>query len=305
MKCFTMAAQVHSPETAVLYGAMTSLKPLVEALNCISGQSRGQDVVVTHGSGGLRFSAARSTELASAILPPSAFTRLRCDDETLRIRVNLSALLDCLATLGTADALSAELWFAEARLHARVEGSDGTLEMGLAAFEDAGEEAAMHLDVGASPEVNAFIVDADALRDALHELDYGGATEVEVETGGELGRCRLLVPGGGRLAHPRVVAEVGQNANGFQCLRNLCMQSAIFRLPHVLRAVKALVAAESVKVVVNDAGLLSLLCRLRGGGNLDQRCFVEFVMVAEEIEDDGQDEEGRDEERRDEEDSDE
>lgn len=281
-------------EDSALFGKMTSIKPLVDALACLSQPSRAHDVIVSQGSAGLRFSTATPTHQASAILPPSAFTTLRVNPADLRIRLNLSALQDCLAVLSAATPTDVQLSFSNARLGVRCTGADEcSIHAQLAALH-APEQGCELIEPSDATDVAAFIIGADAFRDALTELDYASAQTVQLSFIPEQPCVRFVAPANCGDGQARVVVELMEQSNGFQTVRCDGEQSATLRTEHVLRATRALGVAESVKVVLNEAGVVSIVCRLKGSG-VEDRSFVELVMLAQEIED-GEEEDGEEEE---------
>lgn len=282
-------------EDAPLFGTMTSIKPLVDALACLTQPSRAHDVIVSQGTAGLRFSTATPTHQASAILPPSAFTTLRVNPADLRIRLNLSALQDCLAVLSAATPSDVQLSFSNARVRVHCTAADEcSIHAELAALH-AAEQSSELIEPADANDVAAFIIGADAFRDALTELDYASAQTVQLSFLPEQPSVRFVAPASCADGQARVMVELVAQSSGFQAVRCDGEQNATFRTEHVLRATRALGVAESVKLVLNEAGVLSILCRLKGSA-VEDRSFVEFVMLAQQIEgDDEDDERGSDE----------
>lgn len=307
-------------EDALLYGRLDSVKPLIDALSCIySPAHKGQDVTLTshEPEGGLRFTVEEhGCLLASVILPRRGFVEFRCSDSDLRVKLNLSLLLDCLNIFGSS---SAERFGAAVQLRYSGEGHPLVVRLRDGEADSVCELATM--DVGADTEtdfqfhahemVNMAVVDSEALRDALSELDYGGATTAELRLAPERPRFRLSSPAwavGLEESGPRddaactvdLADPADRRSDTFQAFQSRRMQCASYKLDHLARCVKALGMSESCKVEMNGEGMVSVMCRMRGGGGggaepaaaersragvLD-RCFVEFVVVAQELEED-------------------
>lgn len=307
-----------SEEDAVLYGRLDSVKPLIDALSCIySAAHKGQDVMMTshEPQGGIRFTVEEAgCLLASVILPRRAFVEFRCNDSAVRLRLNLSLLLDCLNIFGSS---SAERFSASVQIRYAGEGhplvvrlrdgeADSVCELVTLDCADADDT---DFQFHAHDMVNMAVVDSEALRDALAELDYGGATTAELRLAPEPPRFRLSSPawtvglGGPRegeedeeaaLCTVELADPTDRRTDTFQAFQSKRMQIASYKLEHLARCVKALGMSESCKVEMNAQGMVSIMCRMRGGaepgvadraGVLD-RCFVEFVVVAQEIEED-------------------
>lgn len=311
-----------SEEDAVLYGRLDSVKPLIDALSCIySAAHKGQDVTMTshEPQGGIRFTVEEAgCLLASVILPRRAFVEFRCADSAVRLRLNLSLLLDCLNIFGSS---SAERFSASVQIRYAGDGhplvvrlrdgeADSVCELCTLDCADADDT---DFQFHAHEMVNMAVVDSEALRDALAELDYGGATTAELRLAPEPPRFRLSSPawtvglGGARegdgdgegdaLCTVELADPTDRRTDTFQAFQSKRMQIASYKLEHLARCVKALGLSESCKVEMNAQGMVSIMCRMRGGAEMGaadrtgvlDRCFVEFVVVAQEIEEEEED----------------
>ncbi|CDF35520.1 cell cycle checkpoint protein RAD1 [Chondrus crispus] len=301
-------------DDAVLYGRLDSVKPLIDALSCIySPAHKGQDVTMTSHEthGGIRFTVEEAgCLLASVILPRRAFVEFRCGDASVRLRLNLSLLIDCLNIFGSS---SAERFSAAVQIRYAGAGAPLVVRLRDGEADSVCELNTLDCDEGddtdfrfhAHDMVNMAVVDSDALRDAMAELDYGGATTAELRMAPEPPRFRLSSPAwtvgllGARGAEEEEEAAVctvvladptDRRTDTFQAFQSRRMQTASYKLEHLGRCVKALGLSESCKVEMNAMGMVSIMCRMRGGedggGGVLDRCFVEFVVVAQEIEED-------------------
>eukprot|EP00178_Gracilaria_changii_P027268 TRINITY_DN854_c0_g1_i1.p1 TRINITY_DN854_c0_g1~~TRINITY_DN854_c0_g1_i1.p1 ORF type:complete len:293 (-),score=64.30 TRINITY_DN854_c0_g1_i1:219-1097(-) len=275
-----------APEDAALHASMLSLKPLLDALACISAPSRAEDVLLSHSMRGLRFSTAAPAYTASVILPPSTFTRLHVAQSQLNIRLNLSALRDALGVLG-ATATHVELWFVDTKLVARSELHGSVVHISLAALHYS--EPPVLIEPADAPELAAFILGAEAFRDVLQDLDYAGSQLVQLLFLADPPCLRLVSPAGSSEQQARLTIELSESAAGFQALRCDEEQSVVLAGDLLLRPARALAAAESVKLALNQEHVLSVVCRLRGVGT-EERSFVEFALLTQQCEGDGEEE---------------
>lgn len=305
----------HNPENAVLHGKLEHVKSFLDALNCIySPQHKGQDVTITmHSDGGLRFTVQHAGCLqAAVIVPASAFSSFHSSDASLRLRLNLSLLMESLHLFGSSSTpASAQIWHIGSG-HPLVlrlwDGSVDTIcELKTLECEDGDD-----VDFGffAHEVVCTAVVDSETIRDALNELDYGGATSAEIRVSPQRPRFVLSSPartigseldGNGEeaLCSVELPDPHDRNDETFQSFSCERVQCGVFKLEHLQRCRNGLGVSESCKVQMNDYGMVSIVCRMRAttdvergrGGGMD-RCFVEFVVVAQEI-DEEEEEEGQ------------
>lgn len=299
----------------ILFGRLDSLKPLIDALTCIySPVHKGQDVLLlTQPSGGLKFTVEETGSLlASVILPSNSFLEFKAPSSPLRIRLNLSVLLECLSIFSHSSvdryspaAVTISYSGDGHPLELRVRDHEKDCVIKLATLATDAEDA----DFGFHRHemVNMAVVDAETLKEALGELDYGGATSAELRMAPEAPRFVVSSPawtvgldgaGVGGRCEVQLADPGDRNAETFQAFRSKRMQTGSFLLVHLGRCVKALGLSESCKVEMNSGGMVSIMCRMKGEGT-EERCFVEFVIVAQEIE---EDEDGDEDEEEDDED---
>lgn len=296
-------------EDPLLVGRLDSIKPLLDALNCIySPLRKGQDVqMLTQPTHGIKFTIEETgCLLASVILPRSSFAEFRQQPSLLRIRLNLSLLLDCLQIFGNHNSVDR---FSSASVSMTYHGDGYPLVLKI---RDAEKDCMCELATMENMEheydfqfhahrvLNRVVIHSETMREALGELEYGGATTAELRMAPEVPRLVLSSPAwalgvdGGEEAVCRVeFADPGdRKADTFQMFESERMQTAGFRLEHLARCVKALGMSESCKVEMNEVGMVSIMCRMKGdgGGGGLERCFVEFIVVAQEIDEDGEDE---------------
>lgn len=325
--------QSPAAEVDVLYGRLESVKPLIDALSCIySSSHKAQDVILSlHSQGGLRFAVEEAGSLnASVILPSRTFSDFLAHDQSTRLRLNLSLLLDCLNVFGgaTNERLGASVKLSYAGdghpLVVRLQEQDADTICELTTMTcDGVEETDFQFHAHAID--NIAIVSSETLRDAIAELDYGGATTADLRLAPVKPRFRLQSParalglemdGGGSARDGELDGEGealfsvelpdpgDRTVDAFQSFQSLRTQCSVYRLAHLQRCVKALAMSESCKVQMNGQGMLSLMCRMKdgdagvdgarerrgsGGGMGMDRCFVEFLIVALEIEEDDED----------------
>lgn len=290
-------------DTAVLFGRLENVRPLVDALSCIySAAHKSQDVVISaQASGGIRFAVEEpGCLLASVIIPGRAFAAFECRDAGVRIRLNLSLMLDCLNIFGGGgerDAAGVRISYGGVGhpLVLQLYDSDAVTLCELTTIDaDAYDETDFQFLSHAI--VNSAIVGSEALRDAISELDYAGSTTAELRLAPRRPRFRFQSPAsttaaadddGGDDDDAQCTVELpdptDRSSDTFQTFSSSAAQAAVYRLGHLTRAVRALGLSESSKVQMNAQGMLSLMCRMREGGG-GERCFVEFLVVAVEIE---------------------
>lgn len=318
-----------APSEALLSGKLESVKPLIDALNCIYSTShKGQDVTITqHSQGGLRFTVEETGALlASVILPSTVFGEFHCNQSSLCIRLNLSLLLDCLNVFGGDRAASAHVWYNGEGfpLMLRLRDDDADTVCELSTLCDEGQATDFQFHAHRVP--NVAIVDSVALRDAISELDYCGATTAELRMAPVPPRFRMLSPARSVASdlHNDIAADAlcvveladptDRATDTFQSFQSARMQCGVYPLVHLRRCAKALALSESCQVQMNDMGMLSIMCRMqqlsnvypsqpdrmratlmnqRSETSILDRCFVEFIIVAQEIDED--EDEGEDE----------
>lgn len=353
-------------EMVVLEGKLANVKWLVDALSCIySPAHKGQDVTITvHSEGGLRFSVEHTGVLqASVIVPKIAFSTFTNTDESVRLRLNLSLIMECLNlfAMGSATSasgnsaggavgggaaggggggggtgsgpVSAHIWFMGegTPLCIRLWDGDAQTECKLTtlAFEDDDDLNTNEMEFGLAmgfydhQVISSAVIDSETLRDAIAELDYCGATTAEIRISPSDPHFILCSPADSvdsqydGLGNDALCAIQLPNPNdrsseafhAFQCNRTQC---SVYKLPHLRRCKQGLSLSETCKLQMNSEGMLSIVCKMRGldsdrilGAGLE-RCFVEFVIVAQEIdEDEDEDQENQHDQNVDNEDRDE
>lgn len=242
--------------------------------------------------------------LASVIIPRGSFAEFRQQPPLLRIRLTLSLLLDCLQIFGNhnfADRFSSSsvsmAYQGEGYpLVLKIRDGEKDCVCELATMENI--EHDYDFQFHAHGTVNRAVIHSETMREALGELEYGGATTAELRMAPEMPRLVLSSPawavgvegGGDAVCTVEFADPADRRADTFQMFESGRMQTASFRLEHLGRCVKALGMSESCKVEMNEVGMVSIMCRMRGdaGGGKLERCFVEFVVVAQEIEEDGE-----------------
>lgn len=156
---------------------------------------------------------------------------------------------------------------------------------------------------------NKAIVQSEALKDALVELSYAGATTCELRLAPVKPRFRFQSPG---LLGSSVGEEVDEEvdavdteplcavelpdpsdktSNVFLEFTSLKVQVSCYRLTLLQRCVKALAMSDTCRIRMNQDGMLSLVCLMRtapaGASNdrayVTNRYFTEFLIAAEEI----------------------
>lgn len=310
---FQRAYETSIPQNAILEGKLESVRSLIDALSCIySPDHKGQDVTITiHSEGGLRFSVEHTGCLqASVILPSSIFSTFRASDESLRLRLNLSLMMECLNLFGSGSGApaSVQLWHegeGEPLVIRLWDGdADTVCKLTTLAFEE-DEQLVYGVDLGFYDHevVSNVVVGCDAVRDALSELDYCAASTAEIRIAPTAPRFLLLSPaatvaseldglGEDALCTVELPDPLDRNVGTFQhftCKRTQC---GVYKLQHLQRCKSALALAETCRLQMNAEGMLSIVCKMR---NVEtdrhrisslERCFAEFVIVAQEIDED-------------------
>lgn len=322
------------PHDAILEGKLENVKWLVDALSCIySSAHKGQDVKIRlHSEGGLRFLVQHTGVLqASVIIPAVAFSSFRAVDDSIQMMVNLSLLMECLNLFAagvSATPVSAHIWYGGegSPLFIRLWDGDAdtVCELKTLAIDDdndydghggnialaAGVDLRLTLDLGFYnyEVVTAVVMNSDALRDALSELDYCGATTAEIRLAPVAPRFTLSSPaasiasinldglGEEALCTVELPEPTDRNIEMFQSFQCKRTQCSVYKLQHLARCRQGLGSSETCKVQMNAEGMLSIVCRMKGLGDglaegrgrigAADRCFVEFVIVAQEIDED-------------------
>ncbi|CAN8072115.1 unnamed protein product, partial [Agarophyton chilense] len=286
------AGEEEGAQTAALRCELASLKPLADALSCMASPSRAHDVQLWHSAAdGLRLSTTAESHHASVILPPAAFTRLHAAPHLQQhpIRLNLSALQHALSALGALGARSApvHLTFSDATLRARTAQPGCVVRVALAALCAPPSSSPSNLatswrvaDANAPP-LAEFILGADALRDALNDVQCAGAELVRIAFEPHAPCVRLVAPAHARGDMACVAVELSRCTPRFQLLqcRRSCAVVVSTRL--LLHTAPALQIADSVKLALSDHDVLTVVCKLRGL-TAEHRTFVEFVLLPQE-----------------------
>jgi cell cycle checkpoint protein len=315
----------------VLSARLENVRLLSDALSCIYSSSRKtQDVVLSvPASGGLKFAVEQAGCLmASVLLPLGAFASFKCDDSSTRIRLNLSLLLDCLNIFAVPGA-SADRGPVPVRIAYDGEGHP----LGLL-FQEQDAVTVCQLNTidndytsesdfqfMAHKVHNMTLLQSEALRDAIAELDYAGATTAELHLGPVAPRFKFQSPASivveagesdsdnertpaAEYAEPQCAVELPDpsdvSTGVFAEFKSERAQTSSYSLELLQRCSKALALSETCKVQMNTEGMLSVVCRMRpgmasasahgrpgGSGGGGEHCFCEFIIVANEIEVDG------------------
>lgn len=309
-----------------LEGKLESVKPLLDALSCIySSAHKAQDVTISvHTDGGLRFSVEHTGCLqASVILPSSAFTSFHVSSSSVRLRLNLSLFVESLSLFATSpqdapvsaqlshnrsgDPLVLRLWDGEA---------DTVCKLSTLALDN--DHIAM-LDINLAfyqfPLITTAVLSSDILREALSELDYHAASTAEIRLAPTPPKFLLLSPaaslasdldglGDDALCTVELPDPHDRTTDVFQSFTCRRSQCSVYKLLHLQRCKQALSLSETCKLQMNAEGMLSIMCRMKSQDSsrfrptvLD-RCFVEFVIAAQEIDED-EDEDDQDQDEND------
>lgn len=274
-------------DDACLFATLDSIKPLIEALECIeSPLSKSQDVIITHKSeSGLQLSSEKpGILLASVIIPPSSFTSFRCETGNLRIRLNLSLVLDSLNIFNAcSDGNSGiQVWVSSGQdvLVMKVVSGECDTQCELRTLTSDTEDT--DFEWGRHRVINDAIMRADALRDALFEMKYGDANLAELRMTADE-EFELCCPPGVGLC--KCVLEGG---DVFESFTSDSTQCVVYRVRYLMRCVKALGLSETCRVRINDMGVLNVMCRM--GTGRGESCFVQFLIVAQEMDEDSEEE---------------
>eukprot|EP00180_Rhodochaete_pulchella_P001081 Plantae.Rhodophyta-Rhodochaete_pulchella.ctg18951.p1 GENE.Plantae.Rhodophyta-Rhodochaete_pulchella.ctg18951~~Plantae.Rhodophyta-Rhodochaete_pulchella.ctg18951.p1 ORF type:complete len:334 (+),score=41.93 Plantae.Rhodophyta-Rhodochaete_pulchella.ctg18951:35-1003(+) len=305
-----MANEATEDEAAALLSCrLDSARSLVEALSCIASSSkRDRDVVLTAATrGGLRLTTEEAGCMqASVLIRAEAFASFSARQD-LALSVNLSVLLDALQLFVSSDSSgrSSSTHGLSAVEPIRILCQDSAQPLVLASSASLNEDG---IDQGFSvtcrirmlsepsvadfafasvPVVNSVIVQSDVLREALGDLDYAGAAVCELRLGPQPPRFRLE-SGDPNTGSSLAVELPDPDDPGTQVYREFSskkLQVCCYRLSLLQRCLKALASSDTTKVRMNADGMLSLAIKMKsfaasGSG------FVEFTIVAEEIEDD-------------------
>lgn len=321
----------------VISARLDNVRLLADALSCIhSTAHKSQDVTLSvPAAGGLKFTLSQhATLLASVLLPISSFAHFSCADASVRIRLNLSLLLDCLnifsassSTFSTSSATSPAVPVTilySGLGHALVlqfTDADAITVCKLLTIEDDNHAAPEDDDFNfmrSGPPPNMALLHADTLRDALAELDYGGALTADLRMAPTRPRFLFESParayrgGGGSDSDDDVGDGPGADARCavelpdpedrslavFTEFRSDFAQVSAYKLELLRRCGRALSLSETCKVQMSRDGMLSVVCRMRPGlssssaAAFDRRpgatsggdhCFTEFLIVADEV----------------------
>lgn len=279
-------------------GRLTSGRTLLEALQSLySASDKAEDVEVSGGSSsreGMRFTVCTpGIMLASVMIPARAFSDFHTGDS--RVRVNLSLLVDCLALPYSSEHLvGTKLSCTYDSLRLTLVEADSVSESCLRTVEgEQGEIDALKREMSARDIVASAILESDALREAISELDYGGADTACVCMATTSPRFVLSAPAGRKPSCEVQFADpfdsTQETFHEFKCERSI---TATFRLSLLHRVMKALAVSDTCKVRMNEQGSLSIVCRMKSSSPVSaaDRCFLEFLIIAQEVEDEDDDE---------------
>lgn len=304
-----------SPHNAILEGKLDNVKWLVDALSCIySTAHKGQEVTITvHSEGGLRFSVEQTGVLqASVIVPATAFSLFRARDDSLRLRLNLSLMMECLSLFATGYGIpvSTHIWYADegSPLYLRLWDGDADTVCELTTLSFDEEDLTLPVDLGfyGCEIISNVVIDSIALRDAFTELDYCNATTGEIRISPTEPRFMLSSPAASVSSHLDGLGEealctiempdpMDRNVETFQSFQCKQTQCSVYKLQHLQRCKQGLGLSETCKLQMNADGMLSVVCKMksldadRNRGSGLERCFVEFVIVAQEIDEEEED----------------
>ena len=273
------------PEDAALVATLDSIKPIIDALDCIhSPTSKSHDLIITHKEqSGLQLSTEKpGILLASVILSPVSFSSYQCNRPNLRIRLNLSLVLDTLNILHSTDHTSMQLWISSctSTLVLRVLRSDSETTCELATLT--GDTQDTDFEWESHSVINEALVRPSSLRDAILELPYGDATNAELRMGGD-DVFQLCSPPN----DPRCTVVIGVDM--LETFHSVRLQTVVYRVSYLSRCLKALALSETCRVSVNDIGVLNLMCRI--GNARQHECWVQFLIIAQEIDEESDDDE--------------
>jgi len=148
--------------------------------------------------------------------------------------------------------------------------------------------------------VSSAIISSEILRDAISELHYGGSEHTCLKVSPQIPR---MVFKSSSLGHKGIVVEFPDPLeptqdcfDEFHCERTV---QVTYRLEFLQRIAKTLGMSEVAKISISDLGTLSVVCKMNTSDATDNSgCFVEFLVLAVEVEDadDAEDDNDEDEE---------
>ncbi len=282
-------------ELEALCGRLNSGKTLLEALQCLAPPSttKSLDVEVrAHPTNGARFSTViPGSVLSSVTLPARSFAEYK--SSVAKIRVNLSLLIDCLSLPPPERPAVCTLRATETVLRVTLEEEDGAhTSCRLRTIEGGGAALEAMRNAPRGTVIGSCIVKSEVLREAITELDYGGAETACLALNPQKPRMVLSSPQpprrGVSIEFPDPLDAAQDCFDEFRCERRF---RTCYRLDHLTRVAKALAMSDVAKISVNDIGTLSVMCKMMAKGAPQVTgCFFEFMIVALEVEDDDMDE---------------
>ena len=301
-------------DSSPLKGKIENIRVLQEALGSIySPLHKSQEVIITCtnvSSKGLRFYILETGVLqASVVLPSDVFSSLQID-ATFSIRLNLSLLLDCINMLPTTDNI--QIYYNSPSLTFQSEETKASVVTLFA------EGSASELSFHAHQIIGELVAPGETLRDMLMELEMTNAKTAEITLSPHPSRVRMRAPAPYIAGEPRLIredeelneeetegittpvceVEIDESSDilrTFECHRK---QTAVYRMESLKRVTKTLAASSTVKLSINEEGMLAVMSKMkndhndRGRGSIDG-CFVEVIIVAEEIDEDEDENERR------------
>jgi len=134
--------------------------------------------------------------------------------------------------------------------------------------------------------LSSVIVRSDALRDAVQELEWIGSPLAELRLGPNRPRFRLECDDKNSGAYVSVELpdpdDVGTNV--FTEFKSQRVQVSCYRLSQLKRCTRAFSMSETTKLRMNSEGMLDIAIKMKSAVGT---YFVEFIIVAEEIDAEG------------------
>mmetsp|Transcript_6612 Transcript_6612/g.20009 ORF Transcript_6612/g.20009 Transcript_6612/m.20009 type:complete len:309 (-) Transcript_6612:1591-2517(-) len=278
---------------SVLDCRLTSAKVLADALGCIAKsqatKSRAEELTISPGgraSGGLRFAVEDFGCLqAHVLLGRENFSDFTCADENLCIRVSLSELMDCLNILAgmkeTSPALKVDFEGTGHPLIITLQERDISITSALTTIDGTHMSDFCFL---ATEVLSSIIMQSDVLYSAFVELEYGNATVADLSISPDEPKFKLESSSGAGTSLSILFPDPAVSHELFTTFKSLQTQIATYRLNLLRRCVRALSQSDTTRLRMNSDGMLALTMKLRFPSPAVS-CFIEFYVVAEEIND--------------------
>ncbi|KAJ8908674.1 hypothetical protein NDN08_005379 [Rhodosorus marinus] len=289
-----MGVQPEAEEAAMscaLRCGLSSVRILMEALSCVhSSAHRAEEVTVSassSGEGGLRFTVEDFGCLQiCALLGRESFPSFHCRDEHVSLTVNLNQLFDCLnVSSGVWDRsvvpLQIEYEGGGSPLVLTMQDKDVTVRSEIVTIE---ATALTDFRFLSSNVLSSVILQSESLRDALTELDFGGASIAELRISPTDPKVSLHCSSNVGAACDIVFPDPESHAPLFVAFQSQKKQTSFYKLNFLRRSFKGLSLSKSTRLRMNSDGMLSLVMSIRfPGASTKYSCFLECLIVAEEI----------------------